>query len=160
MPPLSTQPFKHKLDPAELSPDFPGHCHPSKLTPQPTHSYLLYKYGDIWAFNHWQCAKYDEGLLNGSELALDWHYHQLSGEFPNHRSELYATFSLAPIGDHTPTTELIWLGPDTSLTHNPHASFYLDTAADMNWWLCPFWGDMWGGSPPKHGYLYLTLTNG
>lgn len=94
--------------------------------------------------------------MNGSELALDWHYYQLSGEYPNYQSELYSTFSLTPIDGFTPTTDLTYLGPDNSF---PGATFYKDSAADMTWWLCPLWSDIWGGKPPELGYLYLTLTN-
>ena len=148
--------YKHLLDPPPGSPGWEGHCPPHKYPGKNTHSYLLYKYGECWAFNHWTCQKYDEQLLNGSEKCLDWHYLQLTGEHANWQSEMKGTFSteLSTYGDYKPTTTLTYLEP---WEHNPKASWYLDKACGMKWWLCPFWGQMHpNGEPPMKTHLLLT----
>lgn len=151
--------FKHKLDPSPSSPEFGGFYPPHKYPGKNTHSYALYKYGDHWAFNHWQCQKYDEGLLNGSEKCLDWHYHNLTGMHPSWDSQMLCTFSteLETFGEYEPTTKLTWL---CEWENNPKASWYLDEACGMKWWLCPFWGQLHPNhEAPKTSYLLLTPTN-
>jgi hypothetical protein len=148
--------YTHKLDPGPMSPDFGGYFLPHTYPGKETHSWLLYKTYDHWSFNHWQTMKFDEGLLNGSEKCLDWHYKNLTGKDPDFHSEMLATFStdLSTFGEFTPTTKLTWL---SEWEHNPMASWYLDEACGMNWWLCPFWAELFPSkTAPKEGWLMLT----
>ena len=149
-------PYKHKLDPSTGSPDYPGYTPPHKYKGKNTHSWALYKFGSEWAFNHWECMKLDEQLLGGSEKCLDWHYKQLTGDEPNYCSMMYATFStdLSTFGEYKPTTKLLWL---KEWEKDPTASYYLDEACGMEWWLCPFWADLHPNhTAPKETYLLLT----
>jgi hypothetical protein len=150
--------FKHKLDPSPMSPDFqgfyPAHLYPGKAT----HSWALYKYGDCWAFNHWQTQKHDEGLLNGSEKCLDQHYFNLTKSHPSWDSMMLCTLStdLSFFGEHQPTTKLTYLKPWEA---NPCASWYLDEALGdgFMWWLCPFWADLFPDKqPPKECWAMFT----
>ena len=150
--------LKHQLEPTgPHNPKWSGLKAPHELIPKDSWSFPLYKIGTEWAFNFWECQKFDEGLLNGSELALDYHFEQLSGTPANYQSEMYATFSLHPIEGHEPTATLTYTG---EAPQGPKCSFYWDDSAQMQWWLCPLWCEMWPGKqPPQKGYLYLTLEN-
>jgi hypothetical protein len=150
--------FKHKLDPSPMNPNFEGFYLPHLYPGKATHSWSLYKYGDCWAFNHWQTQKHDEGLLNGSEKCLDQHYFNLTGATPTWDSMMLCTLStdLAFFGDHKPTTKLTYLKPWES---NPTASWYLDEAlgGDFMWWLCPFWAQLFPDKqPPKECWALFT----
>jgi hypothetical protein len=153
--------YQHKLDPSPSSPNFPGYCHAHLLPGKNDHSWALYKYGDHWAFNHWQTQKYDEGLLNGSEKCLDQHYFNLTKQHPNWDSTLLVTLSTDPhhFGDYKPTAKLTYL---KEWEMNPKASWYTDDALGDGflWWLCPFWGQLFpNGEPPQECYMLLTTND-
>ena len=153
--------FKHQLDPSPMSPDFGGYFAPHLYPGKNTHSWALYKYGDHWAFNHWQTQKHDEGLLNGSEKCLDQHYFNLTGQWPNWDSTMLATLStdLTAFDGFTPTTHLLW---ETEWEHNPKASWYTDDALGdgFKWCLCPFWAQLFPNhKPPKQCWLLLTTND-
>jgi hypothetical protein len=157
----TTTQFKHKLDPSPTSPGFEGFYPPHLYPGKNTHSWALYKYGDHWAFNHWQTQKHDEGLLNGSEKCLDQHYFNLTHQQPSWESTMLCTLSteLEFFGDHTPTSKLTWL---KEWELNPKASWYLDEALGDGylWWLCPFWADLFPNhEAPKTCYMLLTTND-
>ena len=149
-------PYQHKLDPSPMSPAYPGYTPLYKYPGKDTHCMLLYKYGPNWALNHWETYTHDEELLGGSEKCLDWHYKQLTGMDPNYNSEMLCTMTtkLETYGEYKPTTTLTWL---SEWERNPKASWYLDEACNMLWWLCPMWAQMHpGNEAPKKCYLMLT----
>ena len=151
--------FKHQLEPTPGSEGWKGYTHPSDLKAKDSWSFYLYKYGTEWAFDFHETQLYAEGLLNGTEKALDYLYFQLSKEHANYNSGMYATFSCKKLEGFEPTTTLHFTGEDDSLTFNPKASFYKDEESGEMCWLCPLWWNMWEGNPPQTCYLYLTLEN-
>lgn len=146
--------YLHHLEPSPYSSEWTGIIAPHQMMKKDTYAFLLYKYADHWAFNHWQTAKLNEGLLNGTEICLDHHYLQMSREYPNHMSEMYATFSTKAL-DTEPTTILQLMGEDPDC---PDAHIYWDPIAEHTAWLCPYGTDM-GLGGAEQLYLKLTLTN-
>lgn len=152
--------FTHKLEPSPGHPDWKGFTPAHKLTPKKSWAFYCYffydfAYGPCWAFNHWETQKYDEGLLNGSEKALNYFYKKLSGEDPNYNSGFYATFSSDPLEGTDPTFTLTKAGADPTC---PDATFYEDGESGETWWLCPFLKDLFGKAPTKL-YCKMTLNN-
>jgi hypothetical protein len=153
--------FKHQLDPSPMSPDYPGYTPPHLYKGKTTHSWFLYKMGQEWGFNHWECMKLDEGLLNGSEKCLDQHYYNLTKTYPSWDSTLLCTLStdLSTFQGHTPTSKLTYLKP---WELNPTSSWYSDeTLGDgFLWWLCPFWTELFPDKkPPQTCWMLLTTED-
>jgi hypothetical protein len=149
--------FDHKLEPTPGHPDWKGFTSPNKLIKKDTwafycYSYYDFSYGPCWAFNHWETQKYDEGLLNGSEKALNYFYKKLTGEDPNYNSGFYATFTTIPFEGTETTFTLKSTGEDPDC---PDATFYEDGESGETWWLCPYLKDLFGDAPDT---IYCKMT--
>ena len=152
--------YKHNLEPHTLAEGFPGHYAPWKYPGKETHSYYLWNWqpGTSWALNIWMFDAIDEGLLNGSNECLDAHYELLAKEPANWKSELYCTWSTDKnlFGGKEPTTTLIAIKHD----HLCHLdTLYADTklGEGYQWWLCPNWAYMFGGTPPEICHAWISL---
>ena len=143
-----------------MNPKFPGFIKPWEYAGKSTHSYHLWNWipGNAWALNLWLFEAPDEGLLNGSNHCLDAHYELLAKEYANYQSELYCTWSTDPdlFGGKEPTTTLIATQHDAIA---PLATYYADTklGEGYQWWLCPNWAYLFGGTPPEICYGWLSL---
>jgi hypothetical protein len=66
---------------------------------------------------------------------------------------------LETFGDFKPTTKLQFLKP---WELNPQASWYSDEAlgGDYQWWLCPFWAQLFPNhEPPQECYALFTTND-
>lgn len=106
-----------------------------------------------WYFDLPEYGIYNELLVGGTQLALDWHYLDwaLQNAFPCDldAAEIEMVVSSKPIEDCT--TVLTFLQKDED---DPDASYYLDTRSNLECWLCPMLLYMFKDIPET---LYLDL---
>ena len=152
--------YTHHLDPSPGSKNWTGFKSPHKYEGKKTHGFYCWNMipGQSWGINLWEFQCYDEGLLNGSNLCMDAHYEMLSKEPANYQSEMFCTFS---------TDKNLFLGKDPSTTIIateqdalcPMGTHYKDeTLGDgYQWWLCPNWAYLFGGTPPEICYGWFSL---
>ena len=111
-------------------------------------------YGD-WEFSLPEFLTFNESLCNGTEVSLDAHYLEQTGDQAQPGDKMSLT---AINGDNIPvmtptevTTTLKWLYADEM---ESDSNFYLDTHTGCTCWLCPYLQVLFKGVPQT---LYLQL---
>lgn len=106
-----------------------------------------------WYFDLNQYGIYNELLVGGTELALDWHYLDLTekqyDQYALEGAELELVVSSKPIEGCTTTLHLMCFDAEES-----KAAFYKDSKSSISCWLCPMLYYMFKEVP---GTLYLDL---
>ena len=103
----------------------------------------------VWVFSLPQFMTFDEALCNGTEKALDWHYNIETGKEAVAGDKMKVTVSSKDLeGAHT-TCKFLYADPKWD-----EASYYLDTVAKMDVWLCPYLQVLFKGVPKT---LWLKL---
>lgn len=106
-----------------------------------------------WYFDLPEYGIYNELLVGGTELALDWHYLDLTDkqydQYALDGAELLMVVSSNPIEDCTTTLNLMCFDADDT-----QSAFYKDAKSNNTCWLCPMLSYMFKEVP---GTLYVDL---
>ena len=92
----------------------------------------------IWSFSLPEFQTFNESLCNGTEVSLDAHYLQQTGDQAQPGDQMILT---AINGDNITlkpnevTTTLKWLYTDEM---DGQSNYYLDTVTNIECWLCPY----------------------
>jgi hypothetical protein len=94
---------------------------------------------EMWVFDHEHNNTVDEGLTNGTEVAIDYWHYLLTGEDPKVGSRIQFTLDTEPFQEAITTLVL--------QSTDDHGSTYLDTLTDKVVWLCPWLQGFFGYVP-------------
>lgn len=113
-----------------------------------TWNLTIYKNSNgTWGFNIPYLLTFNEMLLGGTELALDWWYHHLTGEWATTGAKLKMKASAEPFEGYKAKA---WFEYDDPT--NQAASFYYEPTSEHLMWLCPYLPWLFGSKPEN---LYL-----
>jgi len=107
----------------------------------------------IWSFSLPQYMTFNEALLGGTELSLDWHFQILTGQKPVNGSHMKLTCYNGDVeipDDYH--TQLRWLYESTG-----DSNWYYDTVSGMDCWLCPYVQTLFH-SVPLSIYIHIDAT--
>lgn len=107
----------------------------------------------IWHFDLPEFLTFQESLCNGTELALDYWFEELTGGYtPIKGEKLIITISDKPIDGYT-----------TTISHshgdeewNNEANYYFDNGSGILLWLCPYLQSLFKCLPKKLWFKFET----
>lgn len=102
----------------------------------------------IWAFDHEHQNTVAEGLLNGTELVIDHYFKVITGQSPVPSDTIKITLSTRPFPEAITTLHFV--------STNPEGTDYVDSATNMDIWLCP-WLQGYFGHVPRTIYVNLSV---